>query len=271
MVLETADSKVAHIVGEALQRRDGEGAYRKVIVGEVLSIDSDEERAIPDPKSDLKELASYKRELSLGLFIIAGKAEEIGTSLKTGRTESEVEDSPVVFALVAARHGRLVEVHVELKHHSSRVVALKAYGELRGGRTFRNALHGHNSACLIAPRNITLEGNAIGAQQAAWKHQWKQHAMMELRDLFKVSVDTHVINLLRKLHKLKRSVELIIHIYLEATLQHGDSKGEALSWYKGILRTIAFPILRYLFLLPALARLEHAAYYLSLSKVCLNL
>lgn len=75
MVLETANSKVAHIVGEALQRRDGEGTQRKVVVGEVLSIDCDEEGAITDAEGDLEEFATYEGELSLGLFIINGKAE----------------------------------------------------------------------------------------------------------------------------------------------------------------------------------------------------
>lgn len=270
MILETADSKVAHVVGEALQGRDGEGAYREVVVGEVLSIDSDEERAIPNAKSDLEELASYKGELSLGLLIIAGKAEGKGRSLNRG-WETRREDSPVVLALVATRHGRPVEVHVELEYHSPRIIALEAYGELRAGRPLRNALHGHHGACLVASWHIALEGNAIGAQQAARKHQRKEHAMMELRDLFEVPVGTHVIDLLGKLHELKGSVELIVYIDLEAALQHGNTKGEALPWYQWILRTIAFPILRYLLLLPALARLEHATYYLSLSKVRLNL
>lgn len=270
MILETADSKVAHVVGEALHGRDGEGAYREVVVGEVLSIDSDKERAIPDAKSDLEELASYKGKLSLGLLIIAGKAEGKGRSLNRG-WETRREGSPVVLALVATRHGRLVEVHVELEHHSPRIIALEAYGELRAGRPLRNALHGHHGACLVASWHIALEGNAIGAQQAARKHQRKEHAMMELRDLFEVPVGTHVIDLLGKLHELKGSVELIVYIDLEAALQHGNTKGEALPWYQRILRTIAFPILRYLLLLPALARLEHATYDLSLSKVRLNL
>lgn len=81
MVFETANSKVAHIVGEALQRRDGEGTQRKVVVGEVLSIDCDKEGAIPDAEGDLEELATYKRKLALGLFVISGKAEGRESSL----------------------------------------------------------------------------------------------------------------------------------------------------------------------------------------------
>lgn len=55
--------------------------------------------------------------------------------------------------------------------------------------------------------------------------------MMELRDLFKVSVGAHVIDLLRELDELKGSVELIVHIDLEAALQHRDAKCKALPWH----------------------------------------
>lgn len=72
--------------------------------------------------------------------------------------------SPVVLALIAPRDGRLVEVHMELEHHSPRIVALEAYGELRRGRPLGNALHGHNGAGFVAPWHITLEGNSIGAE-----------------------------------------------------------------------------------------------------------
>lgn len=89
MILETAHCKVAHIVGEALQSRDGEGTHREVVVGEVLSIDSDEERAIPDAKSDLEELAAYKGELALGLLIIAGKAGREGKIIEYRQGDQE--------------------------------------------------------------------------------------------------------------------------------------------------------------------------------------
>lgn len=140
-------------------------------------------------------------------------------------------DSPIVLALIATRDGRLVKVHMELEHHSARIVALKAYGELRGGRPLGNALHGHHSACLIASWHITLEGNTIRAEQTAWKDQWEEHAMMELRDLLKVSVGAHVIDLLGELNELKGSIELIIHIDLKATLQYRDAKGKTLPWH----------------------------------------
>lgn len=73
-------------------------------------------------------------------------------------------NSPVVLALIAPRDGRLVKVHMELEHHSPRIVALEAYGELRRRRPLGNALHGHNGTRFVASWHITLEGNSIGAE-----------------------------------------------------------------------------------------------------------
>lgn len=73
MVLQAPHGEVAHFVGEALQSGYGEGASGKVVVGEVLPVDGDQESPIPEPKSDLEELSAHKWEFALGLLVAQGK------------------------------------------------------------------------------------------------------------------------------------------------------------------------------------------------------
>lgn len=223
MIFKTSHSKVTHIIGKTLERGDRKRAYRKIIIGEVLPIDCDEEGTVANAKGNLKELATHKGELTLGFLIVAGKT--------------------VVLSLITTRHGRLVEIDMKLKHHSSCIIALETDGELRCGRTFSNAFHGHNGARFVAPWNIALKCDTIDAHETSGKDQWEKHAVMELCDFLKVSIGSHKINLLGKLDKLERSIELIIHIDFKATLQDGNAKGETLSWHQWILGPITLPVL----------------------------
>lgn len=160
---------------------------------------------------------------------------------------------------------------MEPEHRTPGVVALEADGELRGRRALGDALHGHHCAGFIPPGHVALEGHLVRTHERSGEDERKEHAVVELGDLLEVAVGAHVVDLLGELDELEGPVQLVVHVDLEASLQHRHPEGEALARLQWVLWAVALPVLRDLLLLPSLARLEHAADDLALAEIGLDL
>lgn len=74
VIFQASDRKVAQFVGETLERGNGKWTQWKIVIGKILSIDGNEERAIANAKGDLKELATHKRKFAFSFLVVRGIA-----------------------------------------------------------------------------------------------------------------------------------------------------------------------------------------------------
>lgn len=70
MIFQAPNGKVAQFIGEALERRYGKWTQWEIVIGKILSIDGNEERAIANAEGDFEEFATHKRKFSFSFLVI---------------------------------------------------------------------------------------------------------------------------------------------------------------------------------------------------------